>query len=210
MSQGQWSARGRHGQHLPARRGWNGTTVRGARILFPETAAFTPIEVPMAGDRIIVQLASYLPRCIVLQVRDGQGLSSHFPGLTDGQFPRGPADQGAFCHHGKPSIYQHVRCLCPQPWCGMTGKEQHFQLPQSLTSPHLQQQQPQHLTLACIVLAGHKTQVKFMYRAFDNVASLCRVALQCLTVVLSRVRFPRFPRAQSAHPLPTISAHTLP
>ena len=44
----------------------NGTTVRAARILFPETATFTPIEVPMAGGRITVQLASYMPRCIVL------------------------------------------------------------------------------------------------------------------------------------------------
>jgi len=68
----------------------NGTTVRAARILFPETATFTPIEVPMTGGRITVQLASYMPRCIhciVLQVQDGQGPSPHFSGLTDGQLP---------------------------------------------------------------------------------------------------------------------------
>jgi len=43
----------------------------------------------VTGGRITitVQLASCMPRCIMLQVRDGQGLSSHFPGLTDGQFP---------------------------------------------------------------------------------------------------------------------------
>ena len=45
-------------------------------------AMFTPIKVPVAGRSITVQLA----RCIMLQVRDGQGLSPHFHGLTDGQF----------------------------------------------------------------------------------------------------------------------------
>jgi len=58
------------------------TTDRIGRILFPETATFTPINVPVAGGRITVQLAS----CIMLQVRDSQGISSHLPGLTDGQF----------------------------------------------------------------------------------------------------------------------------
>ena len=58
------------------------TTLHAVRILFPETATFTPIKVPVAGGRITVQLA----RCIMLQVQDGQGLSPHFPGLTDGQF----------------------------------------------------------------------------------------------------------------------------
>jgi len=28
-----------------------------------------------------------MPRCIVLQVQDGQGPSPHFSGLTDGQVP---------------------------------------------------------------------------------------------------------------------------
>jgi len=65
----------------------DGTTVRAVRIMFPETATHPPIKVPMAGGRIIVQLASYMPRCIVLQVQDGQRPSPHFPGLTDGQFP---------------------------------------------------------------------------------------------------------------------------
>ena len=59
------------------------TADRIGRIMCPETATFTPIKVPVAGGRITVQLA----RCIMLQVRDGQGLSLHFPGLTDGQFP---------------------------------------------------------------------------------------------------------------------------
>jgi len=41
----------------------------------------------MARSRITVQQASSMPRCIMLQVRDGQGLNPQFPGLTDGQFP---------------------------------------------------------------------------------------------------------------------------
>jgi len=41
----------------------------------------------MACGRITVQLASCMPKCIMLQVRDGQGPSPHFLGLTDGQFP---------------------------------------------------------------------------------------------------------------------------
>ena len=55
------------------------------RNVCPETATFAPIEVPAAGGRITIQLA----RCIMLQVQvpDGQGLSPHFPRLTDGQFP---------------------------------------------------------------------------------------------------------------------------
>ena len=57
----------------------NNTTVRVVLILFPQTATFTPIEVPMAGGRITVQLASYMPRCIVLQVQDGQSALT-FPG----------------------------------------------------------------------------------------------------------------------------------
>jgi len=66
------SARVRHDQHLPALGVGNGAIIRAVRILFPETATFTPIEVPMAGGRITVQLASYMPRFIVLQVQDGQ------------------------------------------------------------------------------------------------------------------------------------------
>jgi len=65
----------------------NGTTVQAIRILFPEMVTFTPIEVYMAGGCIIVQLASYMPRFIVLQVRDGQGTSLQIPGPTGGQFP---------------------------------------------------------------------------------------------------------------------------
>jgi len=55
----------------------NGTTVRAARILFPETATVTPIEVPMAGGRITVpagQLHAEVHRT------PGQGPSPHFPG----------------------------------------------------------------------------------------------------------------------------------
>jgi len=58
------------------------TADRIGRIVCPETVKFTAIEVPVAGGRVTVQLA----RCIMLQVREGQGLSPHFPGLTDGQF----------------------------------------------------------------------------------------------------------------------------
>ena len=65
----------------------NGTTVHAIRILFPETMTFTPIEVSMAGGCIIVQLASYMLRFIVLQVRDGQGPSHQIPGPTGGHFP---------------------------------------------------------------------------------------------------------------------------
>ena len=65
----------------------NGTTVHAIQILFPATVTFTPIEVSMAGGCIIVQLASYMLRFIVLQVRDGQGPSHQIPGPTGGQFP---------------------------------------------------------------------------------------------------------------------------
>jgi len=44
----------------------NNKTVRVVRILFSDTAAFTPIEVPMADGCITVQLASCMPRCIML------------------------------------------------------------------------------------------------------------------------------------------------
>ena len=41
----------------------------------------------MAGGCIIVQLASYMLKFIVLQVRDGQGPSHQIPGPTGGHFP---------------------------------------------------------------------------------------------------------------------------
>jgi len=65
----------------------NGTSVRVARMLFSGIATFTPIEVTMAGGRITIQLATCVWRCIGLQVRDGQGPSPLFLGVTDGQFP---------------------------------------------------------------------------------------------------------------------------
>jgi len=49
----------------------------------------------VADGRIAVQLANCMPRYIVLQVRDGQGSSPHFPGLTDGQFPYMPPQNQA-------------------------------------------------------------------------------------------------------------------
>ena len=48
------------------------------------------------------------------KVRDGQGLSFHFPGLTNGQFLlHAPADPGAFRHPAKPSIHHNVRRIPP-------------------------------------------------------------------------------------------------
>jgi len=66
----------------------NGKTVGAARILFPETVTFTPIEVSMAAaaSRPAGQLNVKVHRTPG-PVRDGQGPSPHFPGLTDGQFP---------------------------------------------------------------------------------------------------------------------------
>jgi len=59
----------------------------------------------------------------------------------------------------------------------MKGKEQHLQLTYSLTCCNLLLlQQPQHLTLARILLAGHTAQRETMARAF--VAGLHRVTLQ--------------------------------
>jgi len=53
----------------------NNTTVRVVRIMFPATATFTPLEAPMAGGRITIQLAGCMPRGIILQIQDGQGPS---------------------------------------------------------------------------------------------------------------------------------------
>jgi len=44
------------------------------------------------------------------------------------------ANPGAFRHPAKPSMHHHVRRIFLQPRCSMTGKEQHLQLSQSLTS----------------------------------------------------------------------------
>jgi len=122
----------------------NGTTVRVVRILFPDTATFTPIEVPMAGGRITVQLASCMPKCIVLQVRDGQGPSPHFPGLTDGQFPYMlPQIQALSVTLPNRRFTIMSDAFALSLGAAMTGKKQHLPLPHFHL---LLLQQPLHLT----------------------------------------------------------------
>ena len=109
------------------------TTVRIGRILFPKMATFTPIKVPVAGCRITVQLA----RCIMLQ-------GPRWPGT---QLSLSRADERPIsltCSRrsrhfsspcqtvNSPSCPTHF----PQPRCSMKGKEQHLQLPYSLTSTY--------------------------------------------------------------------------
>ena len=62
----------------------------------------------------------------------------------------------------------------------MKGKEQHLQLPYSLTSTYCSCNSHSASPLARIVLAGHKAQGKTMARAMDRVyvAGLHRVTLQ--------------------------------
>jgi len=148
----------------------NGTTVHAIRILFPETVTFTLIEVFLAGGCIIVQLARYMLRFIVLQVRDGQGPSPQIPGPTDGQFfYMLPQIQALF-------VTLLNRRICLQLRCGMTGKEQHLQLPHSLTSIKGCCNSRSTSPLARIVLPGHKAQGITMAYAF--VTGLHRVTLQ--------------------------------
>ena len=71
-----------------------------------------------------------------------------------------PADPSAFRYPVKPSIHHHVRGICLQLRCGMTGKEQHLQLPQSLISTKCCCNSRSTTPLARIVLAGHKGQGK--------------------------------------------------
>ena len=88
----------------------------------------------------------------------------------------------------------------------MKGKEQHLQLPHSLTSTYCFCNSRSASPLARIVLAGHKAQGKTMARAMARafVAGLHRVTLQGLYVVLSRVWLlaPAHCQLFSAHILP--------
>jgi len=178
-----------------------GTTVRAVRILLPETVTFTPIEISW---RAAASPSSWPATCRGASYSRSE--TARDQALTFRRLLRlvslyAPADPGAFRHPAKPSIiHHHVRRICPQPRCGMTGKEQHFRPPHSLTSTKCCCNSRSTSPLARIVLAEHKIQRKTMDRAF--VTGLYRVTLQWVYVVLSRARLPR------AHPI--VSARILP
>ena len=101
-------------------------------------------------------------RFLVLQVlvRDGQGPNHQIPGPTGGQFLYMLPQTQALSVTLSNRRFTIIRGICLQLQCGVTGKEQHLQLPQSLISTKCCCNSRSTSPLAYIVLAGHKGQGK--------------------------------------------------
>jgi len=121
----------------------------------------------------------------MFQVRDDQGLSLHFPELTDGQFPPMLRQTRAL----SVTVLNCRFTITSDAFAAVTVRHDRLEAASpttpSLTSTYCcSNSGSTSLTLARIMLAGHKTPGKTMDRDFE--AGLHRVTLQWLYIVLSR------------------------